>query len=92
MERVIRIVEDEGANTLERIQAIREMGKMGYVLGADALIDLLGKDDQVPAKEVVRSLESISGLVLGDNVEKWTHWFDHLPSDVTGVTDMPRLS
>jgi len=89
--RVIPIVEDEGANTLERIQAIREMGRAGYALGADALIDLLGKDDQIPSEEVVWSLESISGLALGDDVEKWTDWFDHLPSDATGVTDMPRL-
>src|SRR5271157_3884310 len=72
--RVIPIVEDEGANTLERIQAIREMGRAGYALGADALIDLLGKDDQIPSEEVVWSLESISGLALGDDVEKWTDW------------------
>ena len=85
MERVIPIVEDKGANTLERIQAIREMGKAGYVLGADALIDLLSEDDQIPAKEVVRSLELISGLALGNDVEKWTDWFDHLPRDATDV-------
>lgn len=90
--RVIPIVEDEGANTLERIQAIREMGRTGYALGADALIDLLGTDDQIPPKEVVWSLESISGLALGNDIEKWTDWFDHLPSDATGVADMPRLS
>ena len=51
--RVIPIVKDEGANTLERILAIREMGRTGYVLGADALINLLGKDDQIPSEEVV---------------------------------------
>jgi hypothetical protein len=55
------------------------------VRGADALIDLLGKDDQIPAKEIVWSLESISGLALGNDVRKWTDWFDHLPSDATGV-------
>jgi len=92
LEKLIPIVEDEEANTLDRIQAIREMGRAGYALGADALIDLLGKDDQIPSAEVVWSLESISGLALGHDVEKWTDWFDHLPSDATGVTDMPRLS
>jgi hypothetical protein len=90
--RVIPIVEDEGTNTLERIQAIREMGRAGYALGADALIDLLGKDDQIPSEEVVWSLESISGLALGDDVKKWTGWFNQLPSDATAVTDMPRFS
>ena len=71
-ERVIPIVEDAGANTLERIQAIREMGRTGYVFGADALIDILVKDDQIPSNEIVWSLESISGLALGDDVRKWT--------------------
>jgi hypothetical protein len=74
--RVIPIVEHEGANTLERIQAIREMGRTGYALGSDALIDLLGKDDQIPSEEIVWSLESISGLALGDDLEKWSDWFD----------------
>jgi hypothetical protein len=89
---VIPIVENQGANTLERIQAIREMGRTGYVLGSDALIDLLGKDDQIPSREIVWSLESISGLALGADVEKWSDWFDQLPSDATGVDEMARLS
>ena len=92
LERVIPIVLDHEADQLERIQAIREMGRAGYVLGADALIEVLGKDDQIPAEEVVWSLESISGLALGDDVKKWTGWFNQLPSDATGVTDMPRHS
>jgi hypothetical protein len=74
--RVVPIALDEGANTLERIQAIREMGRAGYVLGADALIDLLGNNDQVPTNEVVLSLESISGLALGTDVKRWSDWFD----------------
>ncbi len=92
LERVIPIVLDHGADQLDRIQAIREMGRTGYVLGSDALIDLLGKDDQIPSEEVVWSLESISGLALGDDVKTWTGWFNQLPSDATGVTDMPRHS
>ena len=91
IERVIPIVEDEGADTLERIQAIREMGRKGYALNADALIDLLGKN-QIPSKEIVWSLESISGLALGDDVGTWRDWFDCFRSDATSVTDMARLS
>jgi len=68
------------------------MGRTGYALGADALIDLLGKDDQITLQEIVWSLESISDLALGDDVEKWRDWFDHLPSHATGVTDVARLS
>jgi hypothetical protein len=91
MNRVIPVVEDEGASTLERIQAIREMGRAGYAQGSDALIDLLGKDDQIPSEEIVWSLESISGLALGADVGKWTGWFNHLPSDATIVADMALL-
>ncbi len=88
--RLIPIVEDEGASAIERIQAVREMGRVGYALGADTLIDLLSKGDQVPSKEIIWALESISGLALGNDVEKWTGWFNELPSDVTDVVDMSR--
>jgi|SRR5271157_201036 len=88
LERVIPIVQDHGADQLERIQAIREMGRTGYVLGADALIEVLGRDDQIPTEEVVWSLESISGLALGDDLNKWTAWFNHLPKETTRVTDL----
>ena len=92
LERVIPIVQDHGADGLERIQAIREMGRTGYVLGADALIEVLAKDDQIPAEEIVWSLESISGLALGDNVERWEDWLGHLPMEITLATDMTRHS
>ena len=58
--------------------------------GADALIDILGKDDQIPAEEVVWSLESISGLSLGDDVKRWENWFVHLPKETVCVTEMAR--
>jgi len=68
LERVIPIVLDHDADQLERIQAIREMGRAGYILGSDALIELLGDHDEIPAEEVVWCLESISGLALGDDL------------------------
>ncbi len=86
--RLIPMVQDHEANQLERIQAIREMGRSGYVLGADALIEALRSDDQIPAEEVVWSLESISGLALGDNVERWADWFDHLPKETVRAEEM----
>jgi hypothetical protein len=85
MERVLPIVEDENADAMARIQAIRDMGRTGYVTGADALIDLLGMDNQVPAEEIIWSLESISGLALGNQPERWIEWFDRLPGDARRV-------
>jgi hypothetical protein len=90
--RVIPIIRNRHADQLETIQAIREMGRTGYVLGADTLIDLLGKDDQIPAKGVVWSLESISGLALGADVKGWIDWFGQLHEDATGSTDVARCS
>jgi hypothetical protein len=81
LERVIPIAQDPNAIGMDRIQAIREMGRIGYVLGADALIDLLGQEDQIPAEEIIWSLESMSGLAFGNHVERWMDWFDHLPSN-----------
>ena len=92
MERVIPIVQDRGTDRLERIQAIREMGKAGYVLGADALIEVLGKDDQIPAEEVVWSLESISGLALGNDANRWTDWLNHLPRETASIADLARCT
>ena len=92
LEKVIPIVQDHGADQLERIQAIREMGRAGYVLGADALIEVLGKHDQIPAEEVVWSLESISGLALGNDLNRWTDWFEHLPKETARVADLARCS
>ena len=85
LEHVIPLVLNHEADDLERIQAIREMGKAGYVLGADALIEVLASDHQIPQEEVVWSLESISGLALGNDAKKWTGWFNQLPSDFTRV-------
>ena len=63
--RVIPIVEDEKALMSDRIQAIRELGRTGYAMGADALIDLLDRGETTLSREVVWSLESISGMALG---------------------------
>jgi hypothetical protein len=78
-ETVIPLVQDRDADHLDRVQAIREMGRAGYVLGADALIAVLAEHDEVPAEEVVWSLESISGVALGHDVNRWKGWFYHLP-------------
>ena len=57
------------------------MGQAGYALGADTLIGLLRSDDEIPPEEVVWSLEAISGLVLGDDPDRWTAWWQSLPEE-----------
>jgi hypothetical protein len=78
-ESVLPIIQDAHANLMDRIQAIRDMGKAGYVFGADVLIDLLGYDDQIPEEEVVCSLGAISGLALGNDAGRWRQWYERLP-------------
>jgi hypothetical protein len=73
-----------------RIHAIRDMGSAGYVLGADALIDLLRAPDVVPKQEILWALEAISGLTLGDDPDRWSSWWSEPPlsarqSDVAAI-------
>jgi hypothetical protein len=82
---------DLHADPLDRIQAIREIGKAGYVLGADALIKLLGDDDETHREEVIWSLEAISGLALADDVAAWRRWFNGLPATFLMSNPSPSL-
>jgi hypothetical protein len=84
-ERVIPTVKDPQSDSVARIEAIREMGRRGYVLGADALIKLLADDDEALIAEGVWSLEAISGLALDADPEKWTQWWDSLPHEARGL-------
>jgi hypothetical protein len=84
--RVIPIVTDREADRLDRVQAIREMSRTGYVLGADALIDLVRTDDENLRTEAVWALEAISGLALGNESSRWAdEWLAGLPEQVTGL-------
>ena len=88
--RVIPTVMDRGAKVMDRILAIRDMGRVGHLLGADSLIDLLRDGDAALKEEVVWSLEAISGRVLGDDVEPWSSWWDGLPGRGIGASDSQR--
>jgi hypothetical protein len=84
LERLIPIVKDRSADPGERIEAIRDMGRAGHVLGGDALIEILAGDDHVPAEEAIWALEAISGLALDDDARRWSEeWLAGLPQDVT---------
>ena len=77
-ERLIPLVRNPQARIMDRIQAIRDMGRVGYVLGADTLIDLLQDGDQTLKEELVWALEAISGLAWGDDPDRWRAWWDDL--------------
>jgi hypothetical protein len=76
------IVRDRGGRVMERVVAVRELGRAGYATGADALIDLLREPGEMPVEEVLWSLRAISGLDLGANPEFWWAWFSSLPDEV----------
>jgi hypothetical protein len=86
LERVIPILRDERAKRIERIQAVREMGRIGWALGADVLVDLLRTDGRIPRAEIIWSLEAISGLALGDDVERWAEWSSQASLDHGAAT------
>ncbi len=79
LNRVIPLIEDRQAKREDRILAIRTMGIEGHVLGADALIDLLRRDDAIPREVVVWALEAISGMAYGDDADRWAAWRSSLP-------------
>jgi hypothetical protein len=81
-ERLIPIVKNRSADRRERIQAIRDMGRAGYALGADALIEIVAGDDPALAEEAIWSLEAISGLTLEGDARRWSEeWLAGLPED-----------
>ena len=78
----IPLIEDRQARREERILSIRNMGAEGYVVGAGALIRLLGNDDAIPAEAVIWALEAISGMAYGDDDERWAAWWSSLPVEI----------
>ena len=86
-ERLIPTITYRKASVMDRILAVRDMGRAGYLYGADVLIDLHRDGDEVLRPEVVWSLEAISGHVWGDDADRWRAWWEGLPEDVLGVAD-----
>lgn len=87
LNRVIPAVRDRQSRSENRILAIREMGVQGFLLGADALIDLLRDCDDIPKEEVVWALCMLSGMAWGDDPDRWQGWWESLP-----MTGMEPLS
>jgi hypothetical protein len=84
--RIVPIVRDRRARVLDRILAVRELGRAGFATGSDALIELLRDPGDVPVEEVLWALRSISGLDLGTDPEFWSAWSSGLPAEVVDTT------
>jgi hypothetical protein len=80
-EAVIPLIMDHQAPIMVRVQSIRDMGNAGYVVGADSLIALLQDPDPRIRTVSLWALQNISGLGIGDDVSRWSSWWDHLPAD-----------
>jgi hypothetical protein len=76
---IIPTIRDPDARIMDRIQAIREIGRVGYVMGADALINLLRTADMILSQEIVWSLQAISGQGWGHDVKRWQAWMESVP-------------
>ena len=89
---LLPIVHDGHADVSERIHAVREIGRAGYLLGTDTLIAELADGSAIPTEELVWALESISGQVLGDDPAAWAKWFDRLPDPALSDIDYAECS
>jgi hypothetical protein len=81
---IIPTIADRNARIMDRILAIREIGRVGYVMGADALIDLLRTADMVLSREIVWSLQAVSGQNWGHDVNRWAAWIESVPAAALG--------
>jgi WD40 repeat protein len=66
----------------DRARATRALGGTSYAGAAGVLIELLADRRCEFRGEVVRSLENLSGLALGDDPSAWQAWWQALPPGV----------
>jgi hypothetical protein len=78
-ERVLPVIRDRQAKRGDRIGALREWANAGFVLGADALIELLREPGDIPTEEIVWALCMVSGMSWGEDQARWQDWWDELP-------------
>jgi hypothetical protein len=76
---IIPTIRNPNARIMDRIQAIREIGRVGYAMGADTLIDLLRSNNMILSPEIVWSLQSVSGHGWGHDVDRWQAWIKSVP-------------
>lgn len=76
---------NQQATSAERLQAIRQLGQEGFVVGAEALIDVVRHGPANLAEEAIWALETISGQSLGGDADQWDNWRSSLPASATLV-------
>ena len=79
LHRILPIIRDRQADRGLRIRAIRELGRVGFVLGGDTLIELLREGGGIAKVEVLWALTQVSGMAWGDEPDRWQAWWDDLP-------------
>jgi hypothetical protein len=87
--RLVPTALDEKANRMDRVLAIRDMGRLGYVAGSDALIALRRRGDGLK-EEAIWALEAISRETIGDDVDRWAAWWDGLPTRLRSEGALPH--
>ena len=85
--RVLPVIQDQSANRDDRIQALRDWRRSGFVLGADALIALLRAPGDVPKDELIAALCLASGMAWGDDPDRWQTWWEDLPPRARGAQE-----
>ena len=89
--RVLPVIRDPEAPRGDRILAIRDWKKAGVTLGADTLIELLRKPEDINKDEIIWSLNAVSGMPWGDDPDRWQAWWDdNRNTSAHGATDNPR--
>ena len=92
LNRVLPVIRDRQAKRGDRIVAIREWTHLGFVVGADVLIDLLRDPGDIPREEVIWALAMVSGMARGDDPERWQTWWDELVSTSAEALTAPLSS
>ena len=73
--RLLPAIRDRSKRAQDRIQAIRSLGMAGYVVGAQALIDVLHEGDDRLTQSAIWALEAISGHCYGSDLSRWSQWW-----------------
>ncbi len=76
---VLPVIGNSQSKRGDRILAIREWARVGFVLGADILIGRLREGGEIPKEEVVWALAMVSGMALGEDPDRWQAWWEELP-------------
>lgn len=71
---------DDPLPMVQEQMEVAQIGRVGYVMGADVLIDLLRSADIYLSQEIVWSLQAVSGQGWGHDVDRWQAWVESVPA------------